>query len=58
MLVIVGVMQIIVPIIAALALDMISILVEVLDLATCILGLKNVPKVFIALTLAVLQPGG
>jgi hypothetical protein len=51
-------MEIIVPLIAALALDAIPILVTVLDLAASILGTKNVSKVFFSLTLAVPQPIG
>jgi hypothetical protein len=51
-------MEIIVPFIAVLAIGAIPLLAAVLDPVASILGTKNIPKVFSALTLAVLQPGG
>jgi hypothetical protein len=59
-LVIVGVMEIIVPLIMAttLTFDTIPVLVMVLDPVMSIIGMKNFLKAFFALTLAVLQPGG
>jgi hypothetical protein len=53
-LVIVAAMQIIVPLIAVPMLDVIPALAAVLDLAACIIGLKNVSTVFFTMTLAVL----
>jgi hypothetical protein len=57
-LVIVGTIEIIITPIMALTIDVIPILAMVLNLAASILGMKNVPKVFSALTLVVLQPRG
>jgi hypothetical protein len=57
-LVVVGAMEIIVPLIAALAIDAIPIFATVLNSTVSILGMKNVLKVFSTLTLAVLQPEG
>jgi hypothetical protein len=50
-LVVVGAMEMIVPLIVVLTLDAIPVLAMVHDLATSILGTKNVPKVFFILTL-------
>jgi hypothetical protein len=57
-LVIVGAMEIIVPLITVLVIDTIPVLAMVLDPTASILGTKNIPKVFSTLTLSVLQPGG
>jgi hypothetical protein len=57
-LVIVGAMQIIVPLIVVLMHDSIPVLDVVLDPNTCILGMKDVSKVPFASTLVMLQPKG
>jgi hypothetical protein len=48
-LVIVGTMQIIVPLVAALMLDVVSLSAVIFDPAACILGTKNISKVFFCL---------
>jgi hypothetical protein len=55
-LVIVGIMQIIVPLVAVLVLDSVLILATVLDPTACILGMNDVLKVSFTPTLVVLQP--
>jgi hypothetical protein len=57
-LVLVGVMPIMVPLIAALPLDAVHGLAAVLNSCVCILGTKDIPQVPFTLTLAVLQPRG
>jgi hypothetical protein len=57
-LIIVGVMEIIVPLIAVVALDAVLVLVVILDPDACILGMINVLNVSFALTLVVLHLGG
>jgi hypothetical protein len=53
-LVIIGVMEIIVPLVAVLTVGVVSVLVTVLDLVACIPCMKNIPNVFSTLTLAAL----
>jgi hypothetical protein len=57
-LVIVGAMQIKVPLIVALALDSIPVLAMLLHLIACITGTKNISMVSFVPTLVVLQLGG
>jgi hypothetical protein len=57
-LVIVGTLEIIVPLIVVLSLNTIPILATVLNLDVSILGMNYVPKVCFTLTLVVPQSGG
>jgi hypothetical protein len=56
-LVLVGAMEIIVPLIVAHVIGPVCVSVTVLDLIACVLGTKNVLKVFSTLTLAMLICG-
>jgi hypothetical protein len=57
-LVIVGAMQIMVPLIVVLALDSIPVLAMLLHPIACIIGMKNISMVSFVPTLVVLQLGG
>jgi hypothetical protein len=54
----VEVIPIMIPLIAALTLNAVSVLMMVPNPSACILGTKNIPHVFFALTMVALQPRG